>query len=254
VPGPRMLFLMALPLVAAALVLAARRGTLRGLLALRLRRVWLIWLAAGVQLLRSSDPAWAAPFLAPLAGLWPVLATWACAAVFVAVNLGSLRRSARAGLAVFAVGCTLNSLTVALNGGMPFSVPAARRAGLSDLAVGAPSVGHRWLGPDTLLKPFADVIAVPGLHMVLSIGDVLMLIGAAWLLAAVVLAAHGTEGGGNYGEVRPDPDVAKGLPGRGLRGDGRRGDLRARRAVPLAELTVLATRTTSTQRNGGDSR
>jgi len=226
------LLLMALPLVAAVVALAARRGTLRGLLALRFRHVWLIWLAVGVQVLRSSDPGWAAPFLAPLAGLWPVLATWACAAVFITVNLRSLRRSARSGLAVFAVGCTLNSLTVALNGGMPFSASAARRAGMSEAAIGAPPVGHRWLEPGTVLKPFADVIAAPGLHMVMSVGDVLMLVGAAWLLTAVLLTPHEPRGGGNDGEVRPHPGVAQDLPGHGLRGDGRRRDLRAGRTVP----------------------
>jgi hypothetical protein len=223
---------MALPLLAAAVAVVARRGSLRGVLSLRLRYIWLIWLAAGVQFLRASDPAWAAPFLTPLSGLWPVLVTWACAAAFIAVNLGSLRRSARAGLTVFAVGCTLNSLTVALNGGMPFSVSAARRTGMSEAAIGAPSVGHRWLGPHPVLKPFADVIAMPGLHMVMSAGDILMLIGAAWLLTAVLLTPHEPRGGGNDDEVRPHPSLAQDLPGHDVRRDGRRRDLRARRAVP----------------------
>ena len=56
----------------------------------------------------------------------------------------------------------------ALNGGMPFSVPAARSVGL-DVA-GSP--GHVPIDGSTLLVPLADLVPVPGVAMVFSVGDV----------------------------------------------------------------------------------
>jgi hypothetical protein len=161
------------------------RGGWRALLGLRLRCVWLIWVAAAVQALRHADPSWAAPLLHPLDGLWPVLATWLLAVGFAAVNLWALPARSRPGTLLAAVGFTVNSLAIAVNGGMPFSVPGARVAGFSEAEIATPIVGHPPITTDSALIMFADVIPLPGLHRVISIGDILLLAGLVWLLAAI---------------------------------------------------------------------
>jgi hypothetical protein len=100
----------------------------------------------------------------------------------------------RVALAVAATGALANALATALNGGMPFSVPAARSVGLD--VTGAP--GHVPIDASTLLVPLADLVPVPGLAMVFSVGDVLLWTGLA---AVLVLAA-------TAGSTRPPGDAA----------------------------------------------
>jgi hypothetical protein len=180
-----MLVLMVLPVLVAALIVVVRNGGVRGIALQGFRHVWLVWLAGAVQFVRVSDPAWAGPLLRPLGGLWPVLVTWLLAALFAAVNVASMRRAARIGLTVLVLGFTLNSLTVALNGGMPFSVAAARSAGFSAVEIAEPKLGHPKLTADTTLQLFSDRIPVPGLQRVVSVGDLLMLLGGTWVLATL---------------------------------------------------------------------
>jgi hypothetical protein len=191
-----------IPVAAALVVVLARGGDWRAVLRLRLRHLWLVWAAVGLQIVSHADPAWAAVALRPLHGLWPVLLIWLLAVAFAATNLRALPAPARPALVLLAVGFTLNSPAMAPNGGMPFSVPAARLAGLSDDTIGQPLPGHTPLNPHSWLAPLADVIPLPGLHRVLSAGDLAMLGGLGWLLAAFVLAAparqaHETTKGGD---------------------------------------------------------
>jgi hypothetical protein len=157
-------------------------------LSLRLRHLWLIWAAVGIQVLRQTDPAWAAVVLRPLRGLWPVLVIWLLATAFAVANLRVLPAPARPATLLLALGFTLNSLATAANGGMPFSMPAARLAGFSDEAIGRHLFGHPPLTPHGSVPLLADIIPLPGLHRVLSIGDVIMLGALGWLLAAFILA------------------------------------------------------------------
>lgn len=189
-PGPRTLVLMVLPFVVAALIVVVRHGGVRGIAPHRLRHVWLVWLAAAVQFLRVSNPDWAAPVLTPLRGLWPVAATWVLALLFALANVQPMRRAARLGLALLVLGMSLNSVTVMLNGGMPFSASAARAAGFSEQEIATPRLGHPRLTTQSRLTPLADVIAVPGLQRVLSVGDLLMLIGGAWMLVTITTPAR----------------------------------------------------------------
>jgi hypothetical protein len=146
-------------------------------------RIWLIWVAAGVQLMRQVNPSWAQPVLAAQRGIWPVVVIWALLVVFVAGNVGSLPWRARTGLLVFAVGATLNTLAIAANGGMPFSAEAARVAAPDTVA--RPSRGHPAATADSRLTVLTDIIPVPGGRAVLSVGDVLLLAGIAWLFAGL---------------------------------------------------------------------
>ena len=60
-PGWRTMLVMVLPIAGALVLVALWPGGLRSVLLLRLRGLPLIWVAAAVQLVRFTDPRWAAP-------------------------------------------------------------------------------------------------------------------------------------------------------------------------------------------------
>ena len=180
-PGWRLWALMLLPIVIALIVLATRRGGLRALQSIRLRGLSLIWAAAVVQFIRISDPMWASAVLRPGDGVLPVVLIWLLGVAFVAVNLRSRSEHVRLGLGVFALGFTLNTVTIALNGGMPVSAWAAHKAGFSERAIAASNTSSA----ETVLRIFADAIPVPALGIVLSPGDLLMFAGICWLIIAL---------------------------------------------------------------------
>lgn len=205
-PGPRMLFLMLLPLLVALVLLLRRPGGVRGMLSLRLRALPLLWAAAAVKFLQLSEAGWAGPFLEWHNGLLPVLIIWVFGVAFTLLNLRAVPRTAKFALGVFAVGFTLNTLTTVLNGGMPFSVKAAHAAGLPEKTIAASGALHEPVSDGTVLAVFADIIPVPLLQKVVSIGDVLMFAGLAALV--VVLARQGAAApcpttGGGTGRLAP---------------------------------------------------
>lgn len=176
----RVLLLMAVSIAAVVAVVLVRRRSLRPLLGVRLRWMWLIWLAALVQFVRTRDPQWAD-------GVLPVVASWLLGVAFVVANLRTMPPRARIGTGILAAGFSINTLVIVLNGAMPFSPTAARLAGFSSEAIQAPAYGHAPIAADTTLAALADVIPVPGLAVVVSIGDLLMVAGVTWLLSQLAL-------------------------------------------------------------------
>jgi hypothetical protein len=243
-PGPGTLFLLVLPLGAALAVLLIRPGAIRGLLDLRLKGLSLLWAAAAVKLVQLSEAGWAQPLLEPHGGLVPELAIWTLGVAFVAINLPVLPTKARMALCLLAVGFTLNTLVTVLNGAMPFSVQAARTAGFSEDVIATSGPLYVAVSDQTMLPVLADVIPVPLLQKVISIGDVLMFIGIAWLV--VVLARHGFKvslgrtdacGRGGVHAQEQESAVAADLAGHRVGRHSGGVSLRARRAVSLIELT-----------------
>ncbi|WP_315094012.1 DUF5317 family protein [uncultured Cellulomonas sp.] len=177
-----LIVLLVAPVVALA-VLAARRGGLAGLSRVRLRGTAWVLLAAAVQALRSSDPGWtdaASPW-------WPLVLA-CCAVGFAWANGRVASTGVRVALGTFAAGVLANAVTTAVNGGMPFSVSGARLAGLSEAAIASPAPGHVPIADGTRLVALADVLPVPGLHVVLSVGDLLLWAGLVGLLVAAAAA------------------------------------------------------------------
>jgi len=103
------------------------------------------------------------------------------------------RNRARPWTVPILAGLGLNAVVIALNGGhMPIS-PAALAAAEPALDRAAPSVldpRHAFAGPGTRLGPFGDVVplGVGQMGMVLSPGDILMVIGVAGFVQAQMMA------------------------------------------------------------------
>ena len=85
------------------------------------------------------------------------------------------------GMAIAAIGLALNITVIAFNGAMPVSIDAARSAGVSTSFENA-GVKHEASDKDTILPWLGDVIPLPGLKEVISIGDIVLAAGIAWLV------------------------------------------------------------------------
>ena len=116
----------------------------------------------------------AARLLAPLMGAIGVAASAvgiALIAVVAFVNVGL------PGAALIGLGSALNLIVVAANGGMPVDPGAIAAAGKS-----MPSDGlHLVIDGGTRLPFLADVIRVPILNNIYSVGDFLVAAGGFWL-------------------------------------------------------------------------
>jgi hypothetical protein len=80
------------------------------------------------------------------------------------------------------VGAMLNSIVTFVNGGMPVDPGALTLSGKAP-----PSDGlHVILGPDTRLSFLADVLLIPVINNIYSIGDVVLAIGGFWMVLRLV--------------------------------------------------------------------
>ncbi len=153
------------------LLVPLRGGSYRGLVELRLRYRWVVLVAFVLQLAVLQGPQ----LPAAVAPVLHVL-TYLAAAVFVVAN----RRVP--GLLVVAAGAASNGVTIALNGGtLPASAAALRTAGVEV----DPGFANSAVVADPVLPWLGDVFAVPAavpLANVFSVGDVLIVAGAWWLL------------------------------------------------------------------------
>ncbi|GAA4410224.1 DUF5317 family protein [Actinokineospora soli] len=173
-------FVLAMSPIVLGLAVGYARGgrTLR--LAGRFRALWLLWLAFVVQMLQH----WVAGFRQVVEidiGV-PILAVvFGLGLVWLAVNLPPWPRAMRAGGGSILLGASGNALAIFTNGGrMPYSPRAAEIAG----APIAHTVKSAPADAQTRLSFLIDYIPVPVLHKVASVGDVLIGLGVAVLIAA----------------------------------------------------------------------
>jgi hypothetical protein len=167
-----MLFLS--PVAAGVLAGYAAGGSLAGLVSTRLRALWLLWLAAALQVaqLAGALPGLRGPLLAAvfvLAGAW------------LAVNLPGRPRAMQAAAVVALAGGLANGTAIAANGRMPYLPAAARVAGLRP---GAETPKNIAAVAASRLIALGDIIPVPPLRAVISAGDVLIIAGVILLIAA----------------------------------------------------------------------
>jgi hypothetical protein len=159
--------------VAMLLVVAVAGAPLARLATVRIRHVWLLWLALLDQVLVISVlPDSHAGVLAAAH-----IASYLAAAICVVLN----RRTP--GIWFIGLGGALNGVTITLNGG---TLPAS---GAALEASGHPGVAGEFSNSavlaDAKLAVFGDIFATPAWlpgNNVFSIGDVFIWLGLAWLL------------------------------------------------------------------------
>ena len=161
--------------VLAALAVPLTGGRLGALAELRLRHVWVIVVALGLQVAALELPGLPEGARAAL-----VVASYPVGAVFLVAN----RRVP--GMPLVALGGALNLVAICANGGvMPASPAALAGAGLP---VVEPGFQNSTAVADPRLAFLGDVFFVPAgwpLSNVFSVGDVLIALGVAWALLRV---------------------------------------------------------------------
>jgi hypothetical protein len=159
----------------AALAVPLAGGRLGALTEVRLRRVWAIFAALGLEIVAIDLPGLSDGVRAALmVAAYPVLA------VFLAANWRL------PGMPLVALGGALNLLAIAVNGGvMPASPSALAGAGLDADASG---FQNSTALDDPRLAFLGDVFHIPAswpLSNVFSVGDVLIALGVAWALHGI---------------------------------------------------------------------
>lgn len=173
-----MLRLVAVTLVAAVIAGRLAGGRLRNLAAVRVAALPLTFASAGLVVV--------ARFAGGAVGTGLQLAAVATTGTFLAVNATRFKGWLRAGLAVIAVGWTLNALVIAANAGMPLSLPAYAASGQTD----SPTPGEAGFfaitiaDETTVFRPLGDVIPLAPLRAVVSPGDLLLALGIIVLIGA----------------------------------------------------------------------
>jgi hypothetical protein len=162
-----MLILVAVALGAALL----RGGSLESLAKTSFRRNPLLFAGLGLQV---GAGFWSPEWLTGGAALSVVLASNALVAAWLLFNLRL------PGLALALGGLLLNVTVISLNGAMPVSQGAIADARVENSLQDA-GLKHEPMNDATALGFLGDVLVVPYLREILSIGDVLLALGIAYL-------------------------------------------------------------------------
>lgn len=110
--------------------------------------------------------------------------TTAVAASYVCLLGFTLANWSVAAMPIVVVGLVLNATVILVNGGMPVRAEAVSSVGLDTDELDAADLGaKRHLeGPDDRLTFLGDVLPLPPLGEVVSVGDVVLAVGVAGLL------------------------------------------------------------------------
>ena len=158
-------------------------GRVAHLARLRLRWLWLVAMALVIQIL--IFPIASGNSIVPYGTAALHVASYALLIVWMARNLHVVP------IRGLLAGAVCNIITVAANGGyMPASVTALQRAGLEGVAErllsGETVANVMLMSPSTRLNALGDWLYLPKaipFSTAFSIGDVLIMIGLAWLVA-----------------------------------------------------------------------
>jgi hypothetical protein len=153
-------------------------------LAGQLHAIWLLWIAVLLQVVHTyfHSTGWL------LAAAFGVVLSW-----FVA-NLVRWPAALRWPGAVILTGGLLNGVALAANGRMPYTRWAADVAGV---APGAATAKNAPASGGTRLPWLVDTMPVPWLGKIVSVGDVLIGVGVAVLIAAAMRLHHAEAKGGD---------------------------------------------------------
>lgn len=215
-----------LTVLAVAVVLSAvRGGRLRNLAYAEITAGWLLF--AGLALQFAVNAAAARGWL-PDAGLsgWSVLLV---SQLLVIAFLAANRRLP--GVWLVAAGLALNAVVMAANRAMPVDPAAIAALGLDGATV--PPGKHTLMTADTHLPWLADIIPVPWLRSILSVGDLVLAVGLLPMTHALMTSP-------------PRPGRTRGLrpiPGLRRSPEDRRPPRVGARATGLAPMPGLRRRT-----------
>lgn len=180
--------------VVAVAVSYARGGRLGALADAPIRAPWLLFLGLGAQL--GVDLAAGRGYLADAGG--PGLAILVVSQMLVVGWL--LLHRHLAGVWLVALGLALNAVVIAANGAMPVDPAAVRALGLGELEV--PVGKHTLLTDDTRLPWLADILPLPPLRSIVSVGDLVIAVGLLPLTHALMTWGRGEDDDSRSGPRR----------------------------------------------------
>jgi Family of unknown function (DUF5317) len=151
-----------------------RRGSLDRLASTHFRFLWLLWIGFAIQI---GAQIWSPDWLTDRWELSVLLVSNGLVAAFLVANFRL------PGIALAGTGLLLNVLVIGLNGAMPVAEEASDSAGIGR-SLDQAGLKHERLDADTLLPWLGDVLPIPILREVLSIGDILLASGIAYLIYA----------------------------------------------------------------------
>jgi hypothetical protein len=163
---------IAVVVTVAAAIAVLRGGSLQTLAATPVRWLWIVYAAFAVQL---GAALWSPDWLSDAGALFIVLASNAAIGTFLLLNRNL------PGTAIAAIGIVLNIVVISANGAMPVSARATEIANTSRITEDA-GVKHERLNDDTILPWLADVIPVPPLRTIISVGDVVLALGIGYFV------------------------------------------------------------------------
>jgi uncharacterized protein DUF5317 len=158
------------------------RGSFKGLKDIQLRMVWVLFVSLAIAIL----PLFSDSINEHRRGL--LLVANAGVLLFLLVNILTSRGETRAGFLVITLGWALNFTVIAVNGGMPLSRWAYAASGQTQRITEGSGGFYRIVlaGPKTTLLRLGDVIPIRLFREVVSIGDILLFLGIALVIAAAM--------------------------------------------------------------------
>jgi hypothetical protein len=171
------MLLVAVAAVGVAVISWIRGGTLEALAATRFRWSGLVFEGLLIQLAFSL---WSPP------GLSRTDAVWVLVLSNVAIGAFILANARLPGMLLAGLGLLLNLAVITANGAMPVSTDAASAAGVDPPREGS-AFKHERMDSETAMPWLGDVVPVPGIGEVWSVGDFLLAAGIARLVYARML-------------------------------------------------------------------
>lgn len=164
--------LVVVTLAVAVVVSLLRGGSFRRLTDAELGWTWLLFVGVAIQV--AVDLAAGRDLLGVGAAYAGIALSQVAVLAWVVVN------RELPGMALIGAGLLMNVVVIAANGAMPVDAAAIERLGIGAVEV-APGK-HELMTPDTRLPWLADVLPVPPLRTIVSIGDVVLAVGVALLV------------------------------------------------------------------------
>ena len=180
-----MLVLMLLPAVVAAAFVLLRGSHGRGA-GIGIRAGWLIIPAAVLQWL-TSEGHYPQSVSVETATRIVTAICLVLIGVLCWMNWGGRPRSVKVGLGLAFAGTATNAIPILAYGGMPYSTSAALRSGFSRQELAEGANGHIPIESDhaSVLVALSDLVPIPGLMKVVSIGDLALLVGLIVVLVGI---------------------------------------------------------------------